>query len=90
VVNAARDGRGLGSLGDWSVGPKVSDSGVVACERGDRRVGSVSRMRARNEESGRPALFLEWAKLGTTSPTGIPFLFLLFFSLSNLDFSFPF
>jgi hypothetical protein len=47
-------------------------------------------MRARNEESGRPALFLEWAKLGTTSPTGIPFLFLLFFSLSNLDFSFPF
>jgi hypothetical protein len=35
-------------------------------------------------------VFLEWAKLGTTSPIGIPFLFLLFFSLSNLDFPFPF
>jgi hypothetical protein len=50
---------------------------------------SVGRARGMKKMAAR-RVFLEWAKLGTTSPIGIPFLFLLFFSLSNLDFPFPF
>jgi hypothetical protein len=90
VVNATRDGRGIGSLGDWSVGPKVSDSGVVACERRDRRVGSVSRTRARNEENGRPTRFPWVGQIGYHQPNRYSFPFSFIFLSFKFRFSFPF